>query len=296
MKLKPLVTPKEIAEAIGASESSIRRWVDNGAIRATRTAGGHRRIDQAEAVRFIRGIGATVIRPHLLGLPARDAAVRSHATPDESDEQSLFQVLQAGDQSATVATIVSWYLQGRAVAGLFDGPVAGCMRRVGELWKHDERGVLVEHRATTTCLAALAALRGLMPAVDEHAPLAMGAAPQDDPYQIPSMMAAIVLADAGFRDVNFGANTPVELLGREAVARGASLVWLSISTRPNPSRMRTIVTQLADLLYKHRIALVLGGRHHADCAPPARRPNVTTLDSMSELSGFARGQLGVLRR
>jgi MerR family transcriptional regulator, light-induced transcriptional regulator len=290
MPLKRLVTPKDLAEAIGASESSIRRWVDSGAIRASRTAGGHRRIDQAEAVRFIRSIGATIIRPHLLGLPARDP------TRGDSDEESLFQSLQAGDQSAAVATIVSWYLEGRAVAGFLDGAVARCMHRVGELWTHDERGVLVEHRATATCLAALAALRGRMPAVDEHAPLAMGAAPQGDPYQIPTMMAATVLADAGFRDVNFGANTPVELLGREAVARGASLVWLSVSTRTDPSSMRTLVTQLADLLDKHRIALVLGGRHHADCAPRTRRPNVTTLDSMSELSGFARGLLGLSRR
>ena len=60
---KSLLTPKELAEAIGASESSIRRWVDTGDIRVARTAGGHRRITLSEAIRFIRQIEAPVVRP-----------------------------------------------------------------------------------------------------------------------------------------------------------------------------------------------------------------------------------------
>ena len=67
---KPLLTPKELADAIGASESSLRRWVDSGQINMSRTAGGHRRIPLAEAIQFIRGIGATVVRPEMLGLAA----------------------------------------------------------------------------------------------------------------------------------------------------------------------------------------------------------------------------------
>ena len=42
--MKPLLSPKELADAIGVSESSIKRWVDNGEIQATKTSGGHRRI------------------------------------------------------------------------------------------------------------------------------------------------------------------------------------------------------------------------------------------------------------
>src|SRR5688500_324070 len=62
-----LLTPKELADAIGASESSLRRWVDRGRLPVSRTAGGHRRIPLATAIRFIRETGATVVRPELLG-------------------------------------------------------------------------------------------------------------------------------------------------------------------------------------------------------------------------------------
>ena len=73
-------------------------------------------------------------------------------------------------------------------------------------------------------------LRSLLPAPPGSAPLAIGAAPEEDPYLIPSMMAGTVLAEAGLRDINFGANTPLHLLASEAVRMGAKLVWVSISS------------------------------------------------------------------
>ena len=93
---KTLLTPKELAEVIGASESSLRRWVDAGSIRMSRTTGGHRRIPVAEAIRFIRESGATVVRPDLLGLEeiARPGGAGGivAAVPDE---ERLFDALAA---------------------------------------------------------------------------------------------------------------------------------------------------------------------------------------------------------
>src|SRR5437764_13756024 len=90
---KSLLTPKELAQAIGVSESSLRRWVDAGDIRVARTAGGHRRIELAEAIRFIRHLGIPVVRPEVLGL-APEAA----RTPGATDDQTLFEALVAGDR------------------------------------------------------------------------------------------------------------------------------------------------------------------------------------------------------
>ena len=64
-----LLSTRDLAEAIGASESSLKRWIDAGKIAASRTEGGHRRVERAEAVRFIRETGARLVRPELLDLP-----------------------------------------------------------------------------------------------------------------------------------------------------------------------------------------------------------------------------------
>ena len=71
--MKRLLSPKELADAIGVSESSLKRWADAGRLQVARTEGGHRRIPIAEAVRFIRDTGAVVVRPDLLGLLALHA-------------------------------------------------------------------------------------------------------------------------------------------------------------------------------------------------------------------------------
>jgi excisionase family DNA binding protein len=281
---KSLLTPKELAEAIGASESSLRRWVDGGDIRMSRTAGGHRRIPLAEAVRFVRAIGATVVRPDVLGLG--DLGRSRPELVGLSDDDKLFESLRTGDADAARGMVVSWYLEGRRLPELFDGPLRSALGRLGELWKHEERGILVEHRATGICLDAIASLRSLLPGVDEGAPLALGGAPQGDPYQIPSAMAAAVLAEAGFRDVNFGAGTPVELLAAEAVGQDAKLVWLSLSAPPDVKAVRPAVRKLAAVLNKHQVPLVLGGRHQAECFPRAAA-NAKAVTSMAELSAFA---------
>jgi MerR family transcriptional regulator, light-induced transcriptional regulator len=284
---KLVLTPRELAEAIGASESSLRRWVDSGDLRLSRTPGGHRRIPLGEAIRLIRRIGASVVRPELLGLGGGIEPTAA-AAGGASEEMALFETLLAGDREAAVQMIVSWYLDGRSLADIFDGPMRGSMHRLGELWKHEERGILIEHGGSAICAEAVATLRYLLPTVDERAPLALGGAPQDDPYLLPSMMAATTLAEAGFRDVNFGGQTPVNLLAHEAIQRDAALVWLSVSVQQDAKRMRAVISGLARSLKSHNIKLVIGGRYRAEHTPRSEE-HVHSMSSMSELSGFAHG-------
>src|SRR5215207_7047998 len=145
--MEKLLTTKELADAIGASESSLRRWTNSGAIRTSRTVGGHRRIPLSEAIRIIRESGATVVRPELLGLPTVAAA-------------------------GVTGQVVGMYLGGAGPAAMFDGAVGGAMRRVGELWRHESRGIFLEHRATDLCLRAVAQLRQVLPPPAADAPAA----------------------------------------------------------------------------------------------------------------------------
>lgn len=285
--IKSLLTPKELAEAIGASESSLRRWVDSGQIRMSRTAGGHRRIPLAEAIQFIRKSGATVVRPEMLGFA--DVVVDSRSA-EQSDEEKLFELLNAADRASVRALLRGWYLEGRNLPEIFDGPVRLAMHRMGELWHHEDRGILIEHRATDICIEAIALMREFLPAVPSTAPLALGGGPANDPYLLPSMMAGAVLAEAGYRDGNFGANTPLELLGREATQRRARLVWLSISSCKDPRALLSEIQSLATTLSEQGISLVIGGRYHAECTPRGFS-NVSPAASMSELAAYARGLL-----
>ncbi|HVT81624.1 MAG TPA: B12-binding domain-containing protein [Phycisphaerae bacterium] len=290
--MEKLLTSKELAKAIGASESSMRRWTNSGVIRTARTVGGHRRIAISEAIRFVRQSGATVVRPDLLGLPDAPAAVAASGPNAPALETRLFEALRSGDAATAKGWISGMFLKGMSLASICDGALHEAMQQMGELWQTDTRGILVEHRATGICIQVLEMLRQLIaqPAVD--APVALGGAPAGDPYLLPSMMAAHVLAESGYRDMNYGPETPLELLAAAAAEHKASIVWLSVKVVSDRARLRREVGTLAQQLEAMRVKLVIGGDGVESLAIRAGG-HVHTMQSMSELAAFARGALAL---
>ena len=47
-------SPKQVAERLGVSESSVKRWLDQGVVPVLRTAGGHRRISEESVEELLR--------------------------------------------------------------------------------------------------------------------------------------------------------------------------------------------------------------------------------------------------
>ncbi len=274
-----LLSPKSLADALGVSESSVKRWVDAGDLVARKTAGGHRRIERGEAIRFARKCGIEPMRPELLALvPAREGD-----TAETARSSAFHDALLDGDRVRAVGLLHAAYMQGESVASICDGPVREALAQVGELWKHDENGILVEHRATEICRQALASLRDLLPTVADDAPVAVGSAGPDDPYWIPNTMCSMTVAEAGLRDVNLGPHCPVTTKLTAVRMYKPCLVWHSASVKGRE------VDELAAGLAASKTAdaprLVVGGRAISRAALPE---GVEYLSSMRELQAFAR--------
>ncbi|MBA2671367.1 MAG: DNA-binding protein [Gemmatimonadetes bacterium] len=280
------VSPKLLATAIGVSESSLKRWTDEGRLEAERTAGGHRRIAVGEAVRFVRNAGLRVIRPELLGL-AR-ASGTSHAQDDrETATERLLAALESDGAAEARSLIVSLYMEGASPGWICDVPIRQALERIGELWEHGAGGIFLEHRATETCLQALGELRLILPAPPGDAPVALGGGSEGEVYVLPSLMAATVVAEAGFEVRNLGADTPTVALLEAIRHYEPQLVWISYSVPPrNPREAVTGLARLADAL--NGGSLVVGGRG-SDGLPLPWSPAVHRIETMSELAAFARG-------
>jgi excisionase family DNA binding protein len=281
------LSPRDLARSLGVSESSVKRWVDDGALSAMRTAGGHRRIALAEAVRFVRHTGASVVRPDLIvGAGTGASVARCDAAAQQDLGEQLFALLEQDDAPAARALLLALYVSGWPVAALCDGPMRVALERIGTLWQHGPAGIVVEHRATDTCLRALAEMRTLVTPPAAGAPAALGAAPSGDPYLLPSLMAAAVLADIGFRDHNLGPEVPLAVLGEAAERYRPRIVWLAMSVPQDDARFTESVVELAGRLERSGATLILGGR-----GVPSLRPTAGALriHSMTELAAFARG-------
>ena len=281
MPTEKLLTSKDLADALGVSESSLRRWTNSGAIKTAKTAGGHRRIPLSEAIRFIRETNAPVAQPQILGLPHRQAA--------DDDADRLYRTLESGDEVGAKGQILSMYVAGMTIAEISDGPIRSAMHRLGELWKHSPQGILVEHRATDICIQATGHLRQLIGG-GQGSLVAVGGAPEGDSHALPSMLAAAVLTEAGHRAVNFGAETPVELLATAAQDQKVDLVWLSVCYAEHPSRLKDQIERVADRLGELGTEFIVGGRIVDDLALEPRG-TMRILRTMAELAAAAKRQI-----
>jgi excisionase family DNA binding protein len=289
--MRSAFSPKEVARAIGVSESSLRRWADEGKLNVSRTAGGHRRIALADAIRFIRESGSPLVEPQALGLEELRHAEAGQDLPGPAQvDEALYHALSHGHLAEARGLVLNLYLRGQSMAELCDGPLRTVMHRLGELWEHSRSGIALEHAATDTCIQTLNQFRNLLPVPAPGSPVAVGAAPPDDPYALPSLMCATVLSDMGFHTVNLGPNTPLDVLAGAGEQFRARLVWLSLSAPMHESRARPALAELAERIGACGAQLVVGGRR-ARPAMLLREDHVIHIGSMGELAAFARGMV-----
>ena len=280
------LSTQALARAVGVSESSIKRWVDDGTIRSTRTVGGHRRIRRTDAVRFVRATRATVVVPQILGL-AGPVDPKSMTVAGAGDV--LTDLLMRGAEHEARAVLESLYLAGESFAAILDGPFRSALDHIGAIWCHDRTGILLEHRAVQICVRALSQLSTLLPA-SAVAPAAVGSAVAGDPYLLPSMAAALVLAGEGFDAVNLGADLPATSLAEAMTRLDARLVWVSVSTATDGPALGRELASLVEAAAARSTHVVVGGRA-ATKVPLNAAANLFVGSSTGELAAFARGLL-----
>lgn len=255
--MKELLSPKQVARAIGVSEASLKRWCDAGKLPSIRTAGGHRRLPISGVVQFLRQTGQPVVRPEVLGLPA------SVGSGQETIDRARAQMrpgLEAGDAQQAKRILIDLYLAGHSVCRICDEVVAPAFHDIGQRWQHGELEVYEERRGCEVCVRALYALRDVLPSISEAAPLAIGATAEGDPYTIPTLMAELTLREAGWRADSYGVGHPFATLAAAIRRVRPRLFWLSVSTIAAPEPFLSGYAQLFDAALACETAVVVGGR------------------------------------
>ena len=282
------VSPKELATSIGASESSLKRWVDNGHLEVTRTAGGHRRIPINEAVRFIRDRGLHLVRPDVLGLaPSLDLTQEAHLELPMG--KRLSRLLIEGRMQEARGLIMALFMEGMTVAEIADGPIATAFEEIGELWHHSETGIIIEHRATEAIIYAINVIRPLLE-VDpgETSLTAIGCSLSGDPYILPPLLAAVSILELGFRSIALGPDLPFRVLANEVKRLRPELIWLSTSLVPDPKGVSAMLAELGEEVASWGGLIVLGGReaHLLDYPESPAIQSCSSMQGLVEVAGW----------
>lgn len=249
------IHPRQLARAMGVSESSIKRWCDDGVLPCRKTAGGHRRLFLDGVVRFLRQQGYELADPGMLGLPARlPARARTGAS------SRLTSLLQSGDEAGARDLVFGLLLGSPSVAAMFDDVVAPAFHQIGHAWERGDLEIYRERRAVEIAMRILRELRPLVSRAGPDAPLAIGATLEGDQYTLAISMAELVLREAGWRAECLGPGHPASTLRAAITDMAPALVWIGVSQAPDAARLVDQYAEVYDAARARRSAVVVGGR------------------------------------
>lgn len=227
MQMETTFTPKQVAKALGVSESSIKRWVDGGRIEAVRTAGGHRKLLLSSVVQLAREQGYNIVRPDVLGLAAESSKCDLHDA-----YEPLLETLSAGDEVASQAIIEPLYHAGYSMVDIADSLIAPVFHELGRRWLNGTLNVHQERRACEIAIATLYNLRRMLPLPSGDAPRALAATASDDHAELPVRLAELVLREKGWAAHVQGISLPLVEI-RAAVERKRPHLALLSATHLN---------------------------------------------------------------
>jgi excisionase family DNA binding protein len=241
-----------VAGALGVSVTTVKPWVDEGILPARRTSGGHRKLLEADVLRLVSS----------RQLPAADLAGLGAAPASSLPElaRKLYDALRAGAGQEVQRLIEHAYRGGTPLVELADQVVAPAMNRLGDDWEAGRIEVFHEHRGTQACVAALYALKLLVEArAADRVAVAIGGAPEGDWSSLPSLLAELLLLEAGWKVVNLGPQTPAASFARAVKELRPRLLWLSAS-HIDPKMFLSEYPPVLEAAMKAGAAVVVGGR------------------------------------
>ena len=278
------VSTNGVAKALGVSVSTVKRWVDDGVLPAHKTAGGHRKLLLADVLDLARrGDLPNADLSQLLESKRGGKVADASELADE-----MHRSLVSGDAEKVRMLIVGSYRRGLSIEALADQAIAPAMCKIGHEWKTGRIDVMEEHRASQLCAAALYELKAL---VEERAakdrPVAVGGAPERDYSMLPTLLAQMVLLDAGWQSINLGPNTPFKSLEKAIHDLRPRLLWLSVSHLDSEDDFLTGYRELYRQAEKAGVAVAIGGRVLVE-AIRSKVPYTTYGDGLGHLAAFAR--------
>jgi MerR family transcriptional regulator, light-induced transcriptional regulator len=278
------VSTAEVARALGVSVSTVKRWVDDRVLPAHKTAGGHRRLLVADVLELARR--GDLPQADLAKLSRRPSGDRHRDAAKIADE--LHRSLVAGNAVEVRSLILGGYDRGMSIEDLADRIIAPAMERLGQDWERGRIDVMEEHRGSQLCAGALFELKAILEErAGRHRPRAVGGAAEQDQSLLPSLLAQMVLLDAGWEAVNLGPSTPFRSFAQAIRDLRPQILCLSVCHLVAEEEFIRGVREL----YKHAeragVPLAVGGRALVE-GVRSKIPYTTHGDGLSHLAAFAR--------
>jgi MerR family transcriptional regulator, light-induced transcriptional regulator len=233
-----LLSSKDVADLMGVTDTTVKRWSDEGRLPCRRTAGGHRRFRRADVEMFATALNGEIDKS-------------THDDP-------LLRCILKG----TSMEVEAYLLSRRSRRGAWFRvcqELGEVVTELGMLWATGKLEIMEEHIASERLLRALSRLGGMMP-VAASAPKALLACLENEDHTLGLALLELALRESGWDTVWAGRRTPVSSIAAVVTKGELRLVAISASlANSNPKQLRQDLEAIATTCKTEGVALAVGG-------------------------------------
>jgi len=285
---RTILSTADVARMFSVTETTVKRWADEGTLRCHRTPGGHRKFEMRHIVEFseknnfdpvgtLEVVGGDRISAAMqLAVLSRDF----QALAREFVERSL------SPSRTDLYSFLSFLYEHKIhLWEIFDLVVAPGMREIGERWSRGEIGINHEHRASYETVEALAKMQSRISIRPAERRAVVLAALGEEQHEIGLRCASYLFEAEGWRTHYLGARIPAQAVIASLHELVPAVVCLSASQADHLQALRQALADLIATARTLHTQIIIGGR----AATPGLAPegeDVTVVSSSRELLEF----------
>jgi len=242
-------TPNQIAKMLNVNESTIKRWVDKGLLKASITKGGHRRIYQEDLLAFKKANNYNKKHSYVLRKP------RLYTNSSELWKE-YYNLLLMNYHKEAMAIITNEFFRNTPIIDIVQKIIYPTLLYVGTEWATGNIEIHDEHRISFHVREQLIVLNQLIPEPKNGKKVIL-ACVSGDWHEIPLQISALILKSHGYEPIILGVNTPEKDIFKASQKWQAKMVIVIKIYKEN--KKNEYLEKLETYIKKNKSILIYGG-------------------------------------
>ncbi|GEM_PF-641585 len=262
-----ILSTQEVASMINVTETTVKRWADEGKLVCAKTMGGHRKFMMKDIVAFaeLNGYPLSGITPPPMTREQQEQLQFGVVTRNYKKVADVFleEALQ-GDANGLQQLLQYLYKNHISMGSIADEIIRPALVHIGEMWYTGKIGIEQEHIASNAITEALIRFAPEVHHKSKNGLTALCACPEGEYHEIGLRSFSYVLESEGWGVYYVGANTPFDTIQSFMKAMQPNVVCLSFTVANKQENFFHRMKSLGAYAHSYHAQFIVGGFYSAN--------------------------------